>query len=71
MRSRLASQGFTLVEVLIAMAITAMVAVIAYGGLSAALSGAESLRAAVSRSHDIHQTLGLLSRDLRQVVNGL
>ena len=69
MRSRGASQGFTLVEVLIAMAITALVSIIAYSGLSAALSGAEGLRAAASRSHDVHQTLGLLSRDLRQVVN--
>ena len=69
MRSRGASQGFTLVEVLIAMAITALVSIIAYSGLSAALSGAESLRAAASRSNDVHQTLGLLSRDLRQVVN--
>ena len=69
MRSRGASQGFTLVEVLIAVAITALVSIIAYSGLSAALSGAESLRAAASRSNDVHQTLGLLSRDLRQVVN--
>ena len=61
--------GFTLVEVLIAMAITALVAVVAYSGLSAALSGAESLRDASIRTHAIHQTLGLMSRDLRQVVN--
>jgi general secretion pathway protein J len=61
--------GFTLVEVLIAMAITALVAVVAYSGFSAALSGAESLRAASLRANDIHQTLRLLSRDLRQVVN--
>ncbi len=62
-------RGFTLVEVLIAMAITALVSVVAYSGLSAALSGAESLRSSASRSHDLQQTLGLLSRDLRQVVN--
>jgi general secretion pathway protein J len=58
-----------LVEVLIAMAITALVAVVAYSGLSAAISGAESLRSASVRAHDIHQTLGLLSSDLRQTVN--
>ena len=62
-------RGFTLVEVLIAMAITALVSVVAYSGLSAALSGAESLRSSAARSHDLQQTLGLLSRDLRQVVN--
>ena len=69
MRSEGATRGFTLVEVLIAMAITALVAVMAYSGLSAAVSGAESLRDAASRSHNVQQTLGLLSRDLRQVVN--
>ena len=69
MRVNSLSKGFTLVEVLIAMAITALVAVVAYSGLSAAISGAESLRSASVRAHDIHQTLGLLSSDLRQTVN--
>ena len=69
MRVNSLSKGFTLVEVLIAMAITALVAVVAYSGLSAAISGAESLRSASVRAHDIHQTRGLLSSDLRQTVN--
>ena len=69
MRVNSLSKGFTLVEVLIAMAITALVAVVAYTGLSTAISGAESLRSASVRAHDIHQTLGLLSSDLRQTVN--
>ena len=51
------------------MAITALVAVVAYSGLSAAVSGAESLRGASGRAHEIHQTMGLLSSDLRQTVN--
>ena len=63
------STGFTLVEVLVAMAITALISVVAYGALSSALSGAESVRSATVRSHDINQTLTLLSRDIRQVVN--
>ncbi len=63
------SAGFTLVEVLIAMAITALISVLAYTGLSSALSGAESLRNAGARAHDINQTWAFLSRDLRQVVN--
>ena len=62
-------RGFTLVEVLIAMAITTLISVVAYTGLSSALSGAESLRSASGRAHDINQTLAMLSRDLRQVVN--
>ena len=63
------SSGFTLVEVLVAMAITALISVVAYGALSSALSGAESLRSTMVRSQDINQTLMLLSRDIRQVVN--
>ena len=41
-RSNASAAGFTLVEVLIAMAITALISVVAYTGLSSALSGAES-----------------------------
>jgi general secretion pathway protein J len=63
------SLGFTLIEVLVAMAITALISVVAYGALSSALSGAESVRSAMVRSQDINQTLALLSRDIRQVVN--
>ena len=63
------SSGFTLVEVLVAMAITALISVVAYGALSSALSGAESVRSAMVRSQNINQTLMLLSRDIRQVVN--
>ena len=63
------SAGFTLIEVLVAMAITALISAVAYGALSSALSGAESVRSAMLRSQDINQTLTLLSRDIRQVVN--
>ena len=68
-RGNTPARGFTLVEVLIAMAITTLITVVAYTGLSSALSGAESLRSASGRAHDINQTLAMLSRDLRQVVN--
>ncbi len=68
-RGNASAAGFTLVEVLIAMAITALISVVAYTGLSSALSGAESLRSASGRAHNINQTWALLSRDLRQVVN--
>lgn len=63
------ARGFTLVEILIAMAITTLISVVAYTSLSSALSGAESLRSASGRAHDVNQALALLSRDLRQVVN--
>ena len=69
MGARQVTSGFTLVEVLVAMAITALISVMAYTGLSSALSGAESMRAAATRAHEINQALSMLSRDLRQVVN--
>ena len=69
MGARHVASGFTLVEVLVAMAITALISVMAYTGLSSALSGAESMRAAATRAQEINQALSMLSRDLRQVVN--
>ena len=56
-RGRPSVTGFTLVEVLIAMAITALISMVAYTGLSSALSGAESLRSASGRAHEINQPL--------------
>ena len=69
MGARHVASGFTLVEVLVAMAITALISMMAYTGLSSALSGAESMRAAATRAHAINQALSMLSRDLRQAVN--
>ena len=42
-------RGFTLIEVLVAMAITALISAVAYGALSSALSAAESVRSATVR----------------------
>ena len=47
--------GFTLVEVLIAMAITAFVSVLSYQTLSTALVGIESARAESERLHEINR----------------
>ena len=60
--------GFTLVEVLIAMAITALVAAAAYAGLTNVLNGADRLRATGNRIRDLNRALALIDRDLRQVV---
>ncbi|MDP5054001.1 MAG: type II secretion system minor pseudopilin GspJ [Congregibacter sp.] len=62
-------RGFTLVEVLIALAVTAFVAAASYSGLSSALSGAEQLRVASERTRDLNRTLSLISRDVRQFSN--
>jgi len=63
------SSGFTLIEVLIAMAITAFIAVVAYSGLSAVILGVDSVRAEAARLNELSRVFNLLSRDLRQVVN--
>lgn len=58
--------GFTLIEVLIALAITAFVATIAYSSLSAVISGVESTRAAATATYELDRALMIISRDLRQ-----
>ena len=61
--------GFTLVEVLIAMAITAFVSVLSYQTLSTALVGIESARVESERLHEINRAFTVLSRDIRQLAN--
>ena len=61
--------GFTLVEVLIAMAITAFVSVLSYQTLSTALAGIESARTESERLHEINRAFTILSRDVRQMTN--
>jgi general secretion pathway protein J len=60
--------GFTLVEVLIALAITAFIAAIAYSSLSTALQAVESTRATARRSYEVSRAWMIISRDLRQFV---
>ena len=61
--------GFTLVEVLMAMAITAFVSVLSYQTLSTALAGIESARIESERLHEINRAFTVLSRDVRQMTN--
>ncbi len=62
-------QGFTLVEVLIAMAITAFVATVAYTGLSTVITGMESTRENAQRSYEVSRAWMIITRDLRQFAN--
>lgn len=64
-----AQDGFTLVEVLIALAITVIVAVLAYSGISTVLSGADSLRSSSQNLLEINRALSLINRDLRYFSN--
>ena len=68
-RSMPAPRGFTLIEVLVAMAITAFVSVLSYQALSTALTGIESVRAESERLHEINRAFNVLSRDIRQMTN--
>ena len=58
--------GFTLIEVLIALAITAFVSMIAYTSLSTVLSGVESMRENTDRIYEVNRAFMILTRDLRQ-----
>jgi len=61
-------RGFTLVEVLIALGITAFVSAIAYTGLSTVITGVESTRETMRRTVEVNRAWMILSRDLRQFV---
>ena len=62
------SRGFTLIEVLIALAITAFVSAIAYRSLSAAMLGVERTRETADRTYEINRAWMIISRDLNQFV---
>lgn len=61
-------RGFTLLEVMVAMAGTALVALLAYGGLTAAGNAVERHRGQVTRLAEVSTALGWLVRDLQQAL---
>ena len=63
------SRGFTLIEVLIAMAATVMIATLAFATFTNLGNGIEGLRSASDQSHEINRAWTFLSRDLRQFIN--
>lgn len=67
--ARAGGAGFTLVEVLVALAVAAVIAAAAYSGLSTVIAGVESSRAVAERTWEINRALMFLSRDLRQFAN--
>ncbi len=62
------NRGFTLVEVLIALGITAFVSAIAYTSLSTVITGVESTRETARRTVEVNRAWAIISRDLRQFV---
>jgi general secretion pathway protein J len=62
-------RGFTLLEVLIAMAITAVVALIAFTSLDSGINSVETLRAQGERISEVNRARDLITRDLNHFVN--
>lgn len=67
-RFRVEQNGFTLIEVLLAMAITLLIGVMAYAGFSAATTAAERHGEQARRLVDLQTAIGWLTRDLRESV---
>lgn len=61
--------GFTLIEVLLAMAITAFIAVLAYSALSASIASSEVHGRKAQQLADVQLALTFLERDIRHAVS--
>jgi len=61
-------RGFTLIEVLVAMAITAIIGVMAYATLTSALDAVEESGVQSQRLNDINTFFAIFSKDVRQLV---
>ncbi len=62
------ARGFTLLELLIALAIFALLAVMAYGGLSKVLATEDILSQQLDRLAEVQRTFAYLQRDILQAV---
>ena len=60
--------GFTLLELLIASIIFALMAIMAYGGLSNVMDNSKVSQRALERLKQIQQTVSVLNRDFSQIV---
>ncbi len=60
--------GFTLIELLIAMVIFAILATLAYGGLSSLIRTSSGVEAHIERLEKLQRCVMFLERDLRQLV---
>ncbi|EIJ43500.1 general secretion pathway protein J [Beggiatoa alba B18LD] len=61
-------QGFSLLELLIALAIFAVIAVLAYGGLTVVLNTREQTDLQAAQLAQLQQVFSLLARDVEQVI---
>lgn len=63
------SRGFTLLELLIAVAIFALIGAMAYGGLDQVMRQKSATEAQAKRLSDLQKAYRVMQRDLEQVVN--
>jgi general secretion pathway protein J len=61
--------AFTLLELLVALSIFALLSVMAYAGLSIVLTANQVLETNMERLSEVQRSVTLLSRDIRQTVN--
>lgn len=61
-------RGFTLVELLLALGISALVATLAYAGISTAIGVSAGMQAEVRRLAELQRALNIIEEDLAQVV---
>jgi len=67
-RSVAKQQGFTLLELLIASIIFAIMAIMAYGGLNNVIKNSESSTRELERLKQVQQCIAVLNRDLSQII---
>jgi len=60
-------QGFTLLELLVAIVIFAIMAVMAYGGLDDMIKSSEIARQSLQRLQQLQQAVSVISRDINQI----
>ena len=61
----MSTRGFSLLEVLVAVALFALAMGLAYGGLDAVVRGRAQLAGSAQALADLQRSVGLLERDLR------
>jgi len=61
-------KGFTLLELLIASTIMAIMSIMAYGGLSNVMENSKASERALKRLQQVQQSISVISRDLTQLV---
>jgi general secretion pathway protein J len=65
---RARQQGFTLLELLIASTIFAIMAIMAYGGLANVIDNSTTAEKALKRLQQIQQSISVINRDLSQIL---